>query len=150
MGAQDLMGRSTSTIHRTAAKGRTRNAHFLWQPRCSCFLTLNALSSVHWSLVAFKDVIPPLFLSCPLLFLSPLSCHVYLPTCHPLDLFAFIQATLAPNCFFYFSPFYFFKRFVSIHCVLPVTDSLPLRCSCYVYSHHFLLDIKIIGFFSPL
>lgn len=54
MGAQDLTGRSTATIHCTATKGRTRNAHFLWQPRCSCFLTLYALSNVHWSLSCFQ------------------------------------------------------------------------------------------------
>ena len=54
MGAQDLTGRSTATIHCTATKGRTRHAHFLWQPRCSCFLTLYALSNVQSSLCCFQ------------------------------------------------------------------------------------------------
>lgn len=54
MGAQDLTGRSAATIHCSAIKGRTRNAHFLWQPRCSCFLTPCALSNVHWSPCCFQ------------------------------------------------------------------------------------------------
>lgn len=60
-----------------------------------------------------------------------------------------------PRSFGFFTNFSFtFLLFQGISClsVAPFvfTASLPLHCSCYVYSHHFLLDIKIIGFFSPL
>ncbi len=151
MEAQDLTGRSTTTIHCTATKGRTRNAHFLWQPRCSCFLTLYALSNVHWSCCCFQRRDHLLVFSLFLTFSLP-SIHsrwsIYLSYFRSL---CFYPGLLLPlTVFLCLSPFYFFKRFVSFSCVLPFTISLPLYWPCYIYSHHFLLDIKIIGFFSLL
>lgn len=152
MGAQDLTGRSAATIHCSAIKGRTRNAHFLWQPRCSCFLTPCALSNVHWSPCCFQRCDRSLVFILFLTFFLPSvpSCwSIYTSYFRSLFLsrFFFVGFFFGPTLF---SPFYLFNGFVSFHRTLHFTVSIPLYCFCYVYSHHFLLDIKIIGFSPPL
>lgn len=126
-------------------KGRTRNAHFFWQPRRSCFLTLDALSNVHRSLRCFQRSDHSLVFLLFSLAFSPPPSHADLFTCHPSDLFVFIQPCVRSWLVFMFLTFF---PFSGDSCLSAA--SLPLYCFCYVYSHHFLLDIKIIGFFSPL
>lgn len=87
--------------------------------------------------VAFKDAIPLLFLSCFSLSSSPLSLHVVLSTCHPLDLFVFIQIYFCPSLFFYTSPRFTFSR-----------DVLVPRPSFYHLSLFALFLLCILSSFS--
>lgn len=131
--------------------GRTWNAHFLWQPRYSCFLTLAALSNVHWPLSCFQRcdhlLVFFLFLTCFLLSSCP-RWSLYLSDLRLLCFYSGLRLFL--NGFMLLTFVLFKRRFMSFDCGFLVTTVLPSYCSCYVYSHHFMLDIKIIGFFSPL